>query len=64
MYHVGVDSHNGYPVSIEQVSEDIHNKVQEQYQIKVQMEKNKKAYYEEGLGYFDLHPAAGLELLD
>jgi hypothetical protein len=23
MYHVGVDSHNGYPVSMDQVLEDI-----------------------------------------
>lgn len=31
MYHVGVDSHNCYPVSIKQINEDIHNKVNELY---------------------------------
>ena len=29
MYHVGLDSHNCYPVSAEQVLEDIRAKVQE-----------------------------------
>ena len=29
MYHVGVDSHNCYPVSIDQIVEDIKNKFQE-----------------------------------
>ena len=29
LYHVGVDSHNCYPVSIDQVVEDIENKFQE-----------------------------------
>ena len=33
MYHVGVDSHNCYPVSIEQVSKDIHEKTEELYKI-------------------------------
>lgn len=31
IYHVGVDSHGCYPVSIEEVSKDIHEKVQELY---------------------------------
>ena len=34
MYHVGLDSHNCNPVSAEEVSEDIHNKVQELYKEK------------------------------
>ena len=50
MYHVGVDSHNCYPVSIEQISEDIHKKVEELYKAKVQKEKELKEYYENGLG--------------
>lgn len=29
MYHVGVDSHNCYPVSIDQIIEDMNNKVKE-----------------------------------
>lgn len=29
MYHVGVDSHNGYPVNLDQVIEDMKAKVQE-----------------------------------
>lgn len=29
MYHVGVDSHNGYPVSIEQIISDMMDKVEE-----------------------------------
>lgn len=37
MYHVGVDSHNCYPISIEQISEDIHNKINELYQKKIHL---------------------------
>lgn len=29
MYHVGVDSHNGYPVEMESIIEEMHEKVQE-----------------------------------
>lgn len=29
MYHVGVDSHNGYPVSIDEIFDDIKNKIEE-----------------------------------
>lgn len=56
MYHVGVDSHNCYPVSIEQISEDIHKKVEELYKAKIQKEKELKEYYENGLGWFEHHP--------
>ena len=38
MYHVGVDSHNGYPVSLDQVIEDI----------KTEMNKCKEMLYNEG----------------
>jgi calcineurin-like phosphoesterase family protein len=31
MYHVGVDSHDMYPVSIEQIIQDIEKKVREKY---------------------------------
>lgn len=34
MYHVGVDSHGCTPVSIEQISEDIHNEVNYLYHLK------------------------------
>lgn len=64
MYHVGVDSHDCYPVSIEQINEDIHDKVNELYKEKVQREKDLKDYYKNGLGYFEQHPACGLEILD
>lgn len=63
MYHVGVDSHGCCPVSIEQVSEDIHAKVQELYKEKVQREKELEEYYKNGLGYFERHPL-GEEILD
>ena len=29
MYHVGVDSHNGYPVLLDNIIEEMHNKVKE-----------------------------------
>lgn len=64
MYHVGVDSHDCCPVSIEQINEDIHDKVNELYKEKVQREKGLKDYYKNGLGYFEQHPACGLEILD
>lgn len=38
MYHVGVDSHNGYPISLDQVIEDI----------KIEMNKCKEMLYNEG----------------
>lgn len=70
MYHVGVDSHNCYPISIEQISEDIHNKINELYQLKVQKEKNSLKAFEEfaeaynsAIKYFDSHPI-GPEILD
>lgn len=56
MYHVGVDSHNCYPVSAEEVSKDIHNEVNRQYKIKVQQAIEEKEYYENGLEYFERHP--------
>lgn len=62
MYHVGLDSHNCYPVSIEQISKDIHEEVNKQYQMKIQREKQMKEYYENGLGYFENHPI-GEEIL-
>lgn len=39
MYNVGVDAHNCTPVSIEQISEDIHQKINELYQKKVYLTK-------------------------
>ena len=63
MYHVGVDSHNCYPVSAEEISKDIHDEVNKQYKMKVQREKEIKEYYENGLGYFETHPL-GVEILD
>ena len=63
MYHVGVDSHNCYPVSAEEVNKDIHDEVNKQYKMKVQREKEMKEYYENGLGYFECHPL-GEEILD
>lgn len=62
MYHVGLDSHNCYPVSIEQISKDIHDMVNELYKIKVQQEKEAREFYENGLGYFEQHPI-GEEIL-
>lgn len=63
-YNVALDTHNNYPVSVEEINEDIHNKINELYQKKVQKQKELKEYYENGLGYFDKHPACGLEILD
>lgn len=63
-YNVALDAHNNYPVSIEQINEDIHNKVDELYKEKVQKEKELEEYYENGLGYFDRHPTGDLEILD
>ena len=63
MYHVGVDSHGCCPVSEEQINKDIHNKVNELYQRKVQREKELQEYYENGLGWFEKHPL-GMEILD
>lgn len=63
MYHVGVDSHNCYPISAEEISKDIHDEVNKQYKMKVQREKEMKEYYENGLGYFETHPL-GVEILD
>ena len=62
MYHVGVDSHNCYPVSADEVSNDIHEEINKQYKMKVQREKEMKEYYENGLGYFECHPL-GEEIL-
>lgn len=36
MYNVALDAHNCVPVSIEQINEDIHNKINELYKQKVQ----------------------------
>lgn len=63
MYHVGVDSHNCYPVSIDEINKDIHDEINRQYKIKVQRAKEEKEYYENGLGYFECHPL-GAEILD
>lgn len=63
MYHVGVDSHGCCPVSIERISEDIHNKINELYKEKMQREKELQEYYKNGLGYFEKHPS-GEEILD
>ena len=66
MYHVGVDSHGCCPVSAEQVSEDIHNKINELH--KVHQAQEKLLEYEmkrqEAMDWFDKHPACGLEILD
>lgn len=35
MYNVALDAHNCIPVSIEQINEDIHNKINELYQLKI-----------------------------
>lgn len=35
MYNVALDAHNCMPVSIEQINKDIHNKINELYQIKI-----------------------------
>lgn len=65
MYHVGVDSHNCCPVSIEQVNKEIHNKINQLYK-----EKNAAAAlfkfaeaYKDGIEYFSNHPL-GNEILD
>lgn len=63
MYCVCLDAHNCCPVSIEQINEDIHNKINELYKKKIQLEKEQKEYYENGLGYFEKHPL-GEEILD
>lgn len=63
MYHVGVDSHNCKPVSAEQISEDIHRKVQEIYTENQRRMKELEDYYENGLGYFERH-RPGVEILD
>ena len=63
MYHVGVDSHDCYPVSIDEINKDIHDEINRQYKIKVQRAKEEKEYYENGLGYFECHPL-GAEILD
>ena len=39
MYNVGVDAHDCAPVSIEEISKDIHEKVNELYQKKVHLTK-------------------------
>lgn len=66
MYHVGVDSHGCCPVSAEQVSEDIHNKINELH--KVHQAQEKLLEYEmkrqEAMDWFDKHPACGEEILD
>lgn len=66
MYHVGVDSHGCCPVSAEQVSEDIHNKINELHKMHQAQEKLLK--YEmkrqEAMDWFDKHPACGEEILD
>lgn len=66
MYHVGVDSHGCCPVSAEQVSEDIHNKINELH--KMHQAQEKLLEYEmkkqEAMDWFDKHPACGLEILD
>lgn len=40
MYHVGLDSHNCYPISIDEIDKDIHTKINELYKEKMQKEKN------------------------
>lgn len=66
MYHVGVDSHGCCPVSAEQVSEDIHNKINELH--KMHQAQEKLLEYEmkrqETMDWFDKHPACGEEILD
>ena len=66
MYHVGVDSHGCCPVSAEQVSEDIHNKINELH--KMHQAQEKLLEYEmkrqEAMDWFDKHPACGEEILD
>lgn len=64
MYHVGVDSHDCYPVSIEKIDKDIHKKIQELYTEKIKREKELENYYKYGLGYFDKRTAAEEEILD
>jgi calcineurin-like phosphoesterase family protein len=56
MYNVVLDAHNCYPVSIEQINDDIHQKVQELYKEKQYRDAQyKKEYYTSGLNYPDLN---------
>ena len=66
MYHVGVDSHGCCPVSAEQVSEDIHNKINELHKMHQAQEKLLEYEMErqEAMDWFDKHPACGEEILD
>lgn len=63
MYNVALDAHDCYPVSIEQINDDIHQKIQELYKERQYREAQEKEYYTSGLGYFDTHPL-GEEILD
>ena len=70
MYHVGVDSHNCYPVSIEEIDKDIHEKINELYKEKVQssktLSKSLESFsqaYHNAMEYFENHPL-GEEILD
>ena len=77
MYHVGIDSHNNAPISIEEIEADIHKKINELYQKKQEQERIRKEC-QEGLDiimqalidqaeadeYFDNHPTCGPEILD
>lgn len=65
MYHVGMDSNNNFPVTLTNISIDIHDKVEELYK---QRQQNKDFYkwvedYQEGMKYFETHPL-GEEILD
>lgn len=66
MYHVGVDSHGCCPVSAEQVSEDIHKKIDELHKMHQAQEKLLEYEMErqEAMDWFDKHPACGEEILD
>ena len=63
MYNVALDAHNCYPVSIEQINDDIHQKIQELYRERQYREAQEKEYYTSGLSYFDTHPLEK-EILD
>lgn len=65
MYHVGVDSHRCCPVSIEQINEDIHNKINKLYKMKQAREKllEYEMQKQEELDYFSKHPLRE-EILD
>lgn len=39
MYNVGVDAHDCKPVSIDEINEDIHKKINELYQKKIHLTK-------------------------